>query len=221
MIKISRTLAIAAIFICFFTLIAPLNGEFLFLGLYFRYSSLGLYLAVVLYWLSAIVGPVGVHRSFECRVQRAQRWAEINHEQVRHLGGNGFFAAIQMAFALGPVAAIPVGTLVLSVLLDAASNPFVWAAVVLPGLVSTSVAFYLGARQYDLVQSNYSPEVARAWLMLLKKEVRGMAINARRSSDWNATSMDDPMQPLVNIDGTPVVGSVDIHGNSYGMTDHH
>jgi len=35
----------------------------------------------------------------------------------------------------------------------------------------------------------------------------------------SSTSMfDDMSRPMVNIDGTPMVGDVDIHGNIYGVT---
>lgn len=32
---------------------------------------------------------------------------------------------------------------------------------------------------------------------------------------------DDTSRPMFNIDGTPMVGDVDIHGNFYGMTSSH
>lgn len=38
----------------------------------------------------------------------------------------------------------------------------------------------------------------------------------------STTSMsDDTSRPMFNIDGTPMIGDVDIHGNCYGMTSSH
>ncbi len=38
----------------------------------------------------------------------------------------------------------------------------------------------------------------------------------------SSTSMfDDTSRPMFNIDGTPMVGDMDIHGNFYGMTSSH
>lgn len=103
---------------------------------------------------------------------------------------------------------------------------FVIACALVAGVVATaSYVIGVGVSTFDDHETRMIRARAVAWAKSAhteeEQENRFSSIHALGAGAALMGAGLDIHQPLVNIDGSPMMGMVDIHGNPYGVTSYH